>query len=308
MSNYLGFDFGGTTVKYGIVDDFGKILTKDAFDTPKQRDEIIQKVTTIAKAAQNTHNVMSIGVSMPGVVQANGYLTTAGAIKCLYETNFKTLVETATGLQTTIENDANAAAIAEHWLGAAQGISNYLCLVLGTGFGGGIVINHQVYRGGHGMAGEFGWMVTKDYQLTRDIEQSSLNVTSAIVDGLCLQYTKAMREVNTDYPRVRDARVIFQAANKGEQLAKIILTQFYYDLATGIIDLIAAFDPEVILIGGGISANSDFIKGLENAVNDLKRRHKSLARLAGVIDTPVRAAGLSNDAGLIGAVYQSMRS
>ncbi|MFP9075389.1 ROK family protein, partial [Enterococcus faecalis] len=95
---------------------------------------------------------------------------------------FKTTLEECCGLTVSVENDANAAAIAEKWIGNAQSFSNYLCLVLGTGVGGGIVINDQVYRGAHGMAGEFGWMVIDALPSTGNSEEVSINRKAAVVD------------------------------------------------------------------------------------------------------------------------------
>ncbi|WP_225048244.1 ROK family protein [Lacticaseibacillus kribbianus] len=303
---YIGFDFGGTTIKHGVVDVDGHILTKAAIPTPKDQASILTAVSTIvAQYRKDYPEACAIGISMPGIVRKDGYLITAGAIQCLYQTDFGHLVEQACGLPTTVENDANAAAIAEQWLGAARGVHDYLCVVLGTGVGGGIVINDQIYRGGHGMAGEFGWMITENYDLTTDLERHSLNATSAVVDGLCRQYTRAKRQLDPDFPRVYDARQLYAAAAGGELLAQGMLNQFYADIALGLIDLIAAFDPELILVGGGISANADFRAGLAAAVSDLKRRHKSLARIQPVIDTPVKPTQLKNDAGLLGAVYQT---
>lgn len=304
MKYYVGFDIGGTTIKHGVVDEKGQIIVQSATETPEQRDEFITELADIIHDYQHDYQIEAIGVCSPGIVQKDGYLLTAGAIKCLYGVNLKHELENRVGLTVTVENDANAAAIAEHWLGAAIGIDNYLCLVVGTGFGGGIVINGQIYRGGHGMAGEFGWMLTKDLDFTEDIEKKSLNVTSAVVGGLCYQYSQAKKQVQPDFKTIKDARIIFRAAHEGEKLAQMILNQFYYDLATGIVDLTASFDPELILVGGGISANSEFIENLQYAVDDLETRHQSIHAVKETAIAPVKPAKLLNNAGLIGAVYQ----
>lgn len=305
MTKYIGFDFGGTTIKPGVVNEKGEIIEKTAFPTPKSRDALLDSLMKTIKDYQQRYQISAIGISSPGIVQSDGRLMTAGAITCLNGVNLKPILEKQTNLPVSIENDANAAAIAEHWIGAAQGVNDYLCLVLGTGVGGGIVINGQIYRGRHGMAGEFGWMVTKNFSLTENMENKSLNATSAVVDGLCLRYTKAKRQIKPRFRRVKDARIIFKAASDGDKLAQSMLEEFYHDLSVGLIDLMACFDPELILIGGGISASAEFADGLITALSDMKTRHKSLYRIRTELDIPVIPAKLSNDAGLIGAVYQS---
>lgn len=308
MQYYIGIDVGGTTIKYGLVDQAGHIQNHQSVATPLAKPAFLQQLTDIVQGYQARQSeIMGLGISMPGIIQNNGFLLTAGAIRSMVGVNLKAEMEQRTQLPTNIENDANAAAIAEHWLGAAQGIENYLCLVLGTGFGGGAVINNQLYRGAHGMAGEFGWMLTKELNLTRNLEDASLNVSSAIVGGLCHNYNLAKREVDPAAPWLTDARAIFMAAEQGEHLAQVILNQFYYDLATGILNLIVCYDPEVVLIGGGVSANPEFIKHLNAALADLELRHHSVAAVKSKAIAPIKPAKLQNNAGIIGAVYQVMR-
>lgn len=192
MQHYIGIDVGGTTIKYGLVDHAGQIQAQGAVPTPLNKNDFLEQLTKIVTDYQaQATDLAGIGISMPGIIKNNGFLVTAGAVRSMIGVNLKAEMEQRTNLPTNVENDANAAAIAEHWLGAAQGIENYLCLVLGTGFGGGAIINNQLYRGAHGMAGEFGWMLTHDLDFTRDLEDASLNKSSAIVGGLCHTYTLA---------------------------------------------------------------------------------------------------------------------
>lgn len=104
-----------------------------------------------------------------------------------------------------------------------------------------------------------------------------------------------------------DARVIFQAAAAGEKLAQMTLDKFYYDLATGILNLIVCYDPEVVLIGGGISANPTFIHDLNAALTDLELRHVSVSEVKDQTIAQIKPAKLMNNAGIIGAVYQAMQ-
>lgn len=301
---YVGFDIGGTNVKYGVLNAQGEILEKGIIPTKLELEGLLTELTEIASAYQQKHEIEGIGVSAPGIVQKNGLMLTGGAIQALYGVNLKEELETRTGLPVAVENDANAAAIAEHWIGNAIGIDNYLCVVLGTGVGGGIIINGQVYRGAHGMAGEFGYMMTHDLDLSQNIEETSLNWTSAVVGGLYRQYNRAMKQVDPDFVSVHDANVIMTLAREHDEIAERVMNQFYQDIAVGMINLIGCFDPEVILIGGGISANQEFMEKLTATIDDLEAKHASINFLKGKTIAPVKPAKLRNDAGLIGAVYQ----
>lgn len=294
MKKYIGIDIGGTSVKYGLVDEKGMVSNKDSFET-KTMDQtgLLNDILTAIKKIKGIEPVAGIGVSMPGVVQENGYLTTAGAVSCFYGINLKERLEEATNLPVKVENDANAAAIAEKWIGSAQGVHNYLALVLGTGVGGALIINDQVYRGAHARSGEFGWMIVEDDDI--DVEMGSLNFRGATVIGLIRRYNQYSSQT------VSDARVIFERADTGEKLAKSVLKSYYHSLAKGIINLEVSFDPEVVIVGGGISNNAEFINNLNKTIEEIKLTHNSIKNL----DLPrVKAAKSGNDAGMIGAVYQ----
>ncbi|MFC6177734.1 ROK family protein [Companilactobacillus huachuanensis] len=295
MTKYMGIDIGGTSVKYGLVDENGVVSNKNSFKTKAENQTGLLEdlLTAVENIKTIDSNLAGIGVSMPGVVQEDGYLTTAGAVKCFYEINLKDILENKTGLPVKIENDANAAAIAEKWIGSAREVHDYLSLVLGTGVGGALVINNQIYRGAHARSGEFGWMIVEDDDI--DVEMGSLNFRGATVIGLIRRYNQY-----SDKP-VDDARVIFKRADNGEVLAKSVLKSYYHSLAKGIINLEVSFDPATVIVGGGISNNTEFIETLNQAIEEIKKVHNSIKNLD---LPPVKAAKLKNDAGMIGAVYQ----
>lgn len=305
---YIGFDIGGTTVKYGVLDEAGNILEKNAMPTNYDLAAFLNELHEIVKDAQKRYSVIDgIGISAPGIIQKDGYMLTAGAIKPFYGANLKVELERLTGLGVSIENDANAAAIAERWIGNAQGMDNYLCLVLGTGIGGGIVINGEVFRGAHGMAGEFGWSIIDRLPETGDIEEVSWNKRAATVGGLCYQYNLAQKQVDAAAEAIWDAREIFRREAAGEALAIQIVDQFLTDLSIGMLNLISCFDPEVILFGGGISSNEEFNARFQVRLNEIMDRHESIHYLKNKTIAPVLPAKLQNDAGMIGAVYQIHR-
>ncbi|GBG95789.1 transcriptional regulator / sugar kinase NagC [Ligilactobacillus salitolerans] len=297
MKKYVGIDIGGTSIKYGLVTAAGQILAQASLPTATDKEKVLNDLATIVKQYQaDEPELAGIGVSMPGVVEANGMLTTAGAVRCLYGVNLKEELEARTSLPATIENDANAAAIAEQWLGAAQDVHNYLSLVLGTGVGGALVINDQIYRGAHARSGEFGWMLLDDVH--DELEDGSLNFQGATVIGLLRVYNlKAQTDLN-------DAREIFTRAEAGEPVAQSVLEHYFRKLAQGILNLVVSFDPAAVVIGGGISVNPAFRSGLEAAYRELQAEHASVRDLE---LPPIAAAKLGNDAGMIGAVYRHLQ-
>ncbi len=305
---YVGIDIGGTNIKYGILNDLGEITEKGLISTKHNKKELILDLVTIIKAYQQHYIVEGVGISAPGIIEKNGFMLTGGAIKELYGVNLQEEIQKKTKLPVKVENDANAAAIAESWIGNAVGIDNYLCVVLGTGVGGGIVINGEVYRGAHGMAGEFGYMMTHALDLSQNIEEASLNWNSAVIGGLCRQYNQALFAKNPNADPCYNANKIMELAAAQDPTAKKTMTQYYQDVAVGMINLIGAFDPAVLLIGGGISDNDLFMFQLKETIDDLETRHESIAYLKGKTIAPIKPAKLKNDAGLIGAVYQVKKS
>lgn len=297
MKNYIGIDIGGTSIKYGLVSAAGKILSQASLPTATKQEEVLTNLAQIVLDYQKDgYDLAGVGLSMPGVVEANGMLTTAGAVKCLTGVNLQNELEKRTGVPTTIENDANAAAIAEQWLGAAQGVHNYLSLVLGTGVGGALVINDQIYRGAHARSGEFGWMLLDEQH--DELEDGSLNFQGATVIGLLRIYNiKAQTDLT-------DAREIFTRASNGELVAKHVLTTYFRRLAQGILNLVVCFDPAQVIVGGGISVNPAFRSGLKEAYTELQAEHSSVRDLTLPDIVP---AQLGNNAGMIGAVYRRMQ-
>lgn len=300
MKYYIGLDIGGTTIKYGLVDETGKILEKDAIKTSIKGEEILQNIEKIVKQFKTEQTITAIGVSAPGIVQQDGFMTTGGAIKDFFGINLKQEIEKRTGITTTVENDANAVAFAEQWQGNAVGFHNYYCMVIGTGIGGGLVINDQIYRGGHGMAGEFGMMSVMNVNNDQNLELNSLSFTGATVFGLLNYYNH-----HSGKPKLTDARVVYDLADKKDEVALASLDFFYTAIAKGIINLMVAIDPEIVLIGGGISVNPRFIAGLREKIADLKSRNSDVRDLT---FAEVKPAKLHNDAGIIGAVYRAIQA
>lgn len=306
---FVGIDIGGTSIKYGLVTLEGQIVSKGMMQTRYEPDELLVDLESVIKAyqADSKQEILGVGISAPGTIKPNGYMVTAGAIKPMYGVNLKERLEALVDLPVNVINDGNAVAIAEHWLGNAIGIANYICVVLGTGMGGGIVINHQLYSGAHGMAGEFGYMVTQDLpgDPLADIEPKSLNFTASVINGICVAYNNALQGMeDSSREATMDAREVISRAKQGDEIALSVMSAFYEKISVGLLNLVGVFDPEIVIIGGGISANEDFIKALRESFKAIQRRHASVEFLMDKTIAEIKPAKLTNDAGLLGAVYQ----
>ncbi|MBE9388203.1 ROK family protein [Vagococcus salmoninarum] len=305
---YMSFDIGGTSIKYGVVTSLGEILLKAAFPTPQSRGAIVSGMYDVLQSCQKKYpKISGIGISAPGMVADDGTLIVAGAIDSLYGANLKQELGKYTDLPISIENDANSAAIAEQWVGNAQGTRNYICLVLGTGLGGGVVIDSKLYRGRHNLAGEFGFSLIEGVSSSGELESNTMNYKGAVVLGLISMYEEALAKEKIAVPKKIDAREIFTKANQGESIALAVLKKYYENLSILCLNIMSFFDPDKILIGGGISANNQFMTELLDTFESLFARHTSLANIGRENAAEIIPAKLLNDAGLIGAAYNIYR-
>lgn len=300
---FISIDIGGTSIKYGVVDRAGNILKQSTIKTIDKKNIFITNIVTIVNSLKDEFEIEGVGICAPGIIKEDGFMVTAGAIKSLYGENIKKEIEEQTGYIVTIANDANAAAIAEKWIGNATNMRNYVCLVLGTGVGGAVVINNQIYAGSNGMAGEFGWTMINELPSEGDIEVATLNKKSAVVNGLCVNYNRKNLLVNPKAKESFDAKEVFELEKQGDMIAKEVLTDFFTNLAVGIINVMSSFDPDGILIGGGISNNKEFEERLLKQIKEVKSRHASINHMSQTIETPVLMTKLKNNAGMIGAAF-----
>ncbi|MDB6352728.1 ROK family protein [Trichococcus sp. K1Tr] len=301
MDKFIGIDIGGTNIKYGLLDEKGNILHKDKIKTSPEGSEIIRNIKRIVESYKEAHEISAVGISVPGVVEESGFLTTGGAIFDFYGIHLKDLLEKELGVHVTVENDANSAALAEKWLGAGRDYRNYFTAVVGTGIGGAIIINNDVYRGAHATAGEFGFMINAPI-LNGDTRLASVSLTSSVQSGLVQRYLdETGQETNQQN---LDGESVFKLAESGDVQAKAVIDAFYDHLAIGIYNVLVSLDPEVVLIGGGISANQSFIKELNRRVQGLQTGHRDMKNMTLAEILPCH---FLNDAGIVGASYKAMK-
>jgi len=279
----LSFDIGGTLVKLGIVDARGQVLNTQQIDTDASQGgaNLLAKLLDVARPLVTQHQPAGIAFSTLGIVDAaNGDITgAADAIPGYLGLSPKRLFETTFRLPVVVENDVNCVAVAEGWTGAARDISNYLALTLGTGIGGGIVIDGKLYRGAHAAAGEWGYMIVNG-QLWEDVAslRGLANLAAEAVPGCTL-----------------DAEQVFALYDHGDPAYTAVVQRWMQLLVCGVVNLVYAFDPQRIIIGGGITGRGPvFLQELQQALDGLLRPD-----FCGL--TQFRLAAAGNSAGMLGA-------
>ncbi len=291
MKAYMVFDIGGTYIKYAVMNEHGMKLESGKVPTPREGLGIfLQRISEIVTQNRQMYDFQGIALSSPGAVDVkSGYIGGASAIPYIHGVPMTDLIRERTGLDVSIENDANCAALAEGWLGAAKETDYYICIVIGTGIGGSIVMNHTILRGAFLHGGEFGYMIMGD-PLNNPLRStwSQVASTNALVQEV--ERRKSLEQGSLDGEKV------FRMAAEGDVIAKECIAIFYKRLATGIYNIKYALDPEKILIGGGISKRPEVIEGINQELIQLKDDISTL-------EISVEACQFENDANLIGALF-----
>ncbi|WP_117170083.1 ROK family protein [Paraliobacillus sediminis] len=291
MRKYLSFDIGGTFIKYGIVGENATIIENNKVKTPDTLDKLVNLIDEVSKG---NSEVEGIAISAPGAVSDEGIIYGSSAISFIHGPNIKELIAERTGKSVYLENDANCAGYAEVWDGAAKGKKDVLVMVIGTGIGGSVIKDGKIHKGNNLHGGEFGYML-----LTTDLENSD-HVWSRIASTKAIVKYVAKRK-QVDYETL-SGEDVFELAETGDQICIDALDRFYHFLAVGIYNLQYIYDPEVILIGGGVSAREDLI----DRINEKLDRILSMIDLAKVKPT-IATCKFRQNANLLGAVYGYMK-
>ena len=286
--NYLCFDIGGTSVKYGVADEQGSLLLKGETPnviTQKGVKGFVESLASLANRYRQEHDLQGIAVSTAGVVDPEqGVILYAPKYFPGYPgTELQKLLTERTGLPCTVENDVNAAALGEYWLGAGRGVKSLFCITVGTGIGGCAVLNSQVIHGASCSAGEAGLQHIRPEGTWEEIAS-----TSALIRNVA----KAKQVTEAEL----DGKKIFAMAQQGDKEAVEAIKKQMEDLAVGIANICYILNPERIIVGGGIAAQEKYLYPILDGA--LRKRLLPLVydRLT------LRFASLKNDAGMIGAL------
>ncbi|PKJ53852.1 ROK family protein [Bacillus sp. SN10] len=285
MKEYIAFDIGGTQIKYGIVSETGIVLKHKTVPTEIHLggEQIIQKLILLSKNLMGEHTISGIGISTAGIVDIYKGIVTGGAE---HIPNYATIpiidrLQEVLQVPVSIDNDVNCAAFGEKWNGSGRDKRNFIILTLGTGIGGAIFIDGELYRGHSFSAGEWGNML---------IEGKTFEEVASI-SGLIRLVRNYKGDGNWN------GKTIFELYDKGDKEVTQAVEVFFKQLAIGISNLAYIFNPETIIIGGGITnRGNEFLKEVKEEVS--KYLNKEIYN-----NCEIELAQNGNCAGMVGAIY-----
>ena len=288
MENYLAIDVGGTALKIGLLTEEGEILESDSKKTPKTLDAFYQ---IIEDTFHEYEGVKGLALSLPGAVDSEtGIIGGSSALDYIHGPNIKEELEKRLQVRVEMENDANCAALAEVWKGAASDVNDCCFIVSGTGIGGAVVKNKRIHKGQHLHGGEFGYMIADFNFETKEMKTwSDVGSTVAVVRAVA-------KAKGVDVASL-DGRDIFDHYHEDSDYEKAV-DKYYYVLANGIYNLQYAYDPQKNIIGGGISVRDDLLDEVNQRLDVIFHRFKH-AKIRPVVLT----CQYHNDANLLGALY-----
>ena len=306
MEKYcFGIDVGGTTVKCALFLNDGTVVEK--WEIPTRTEDCGKEILPdIAAAIQakleekkiEKSEVVGIGIGLPGPIEENGEIACAVNLHWGRKNIEKELGD-LTGLAVKAGNDANVAALGEMWKGGGQGAKNLILATLGTGVGGGIIINEKIVTGAHGAGGEIGHAAVNPHETVAcNCGNKGCLEQYASATGIANLAKKAL-EASDEASSLREidavtAKDVFDAYKEGDALAGKIVEKFagYLGRALAVFSCVA--DPDVIVLGGGVS------KAGQVLIDCVEKKFKEYA-FQGCKETPIRLATLGNDAGIYGA-------
>ena len=281
--NILAIDIGGTMIKYGLVSSDGEILSTDKIETEAEKglENILNKIDNIFKRYKKNNPV---GIAVSGTGQINGMIGKViggnPIIPNWIGTNLVKILEEKYNLPAVLENDVNCVALGEKWIGAGKDLSNFICLTIGTGIGGGIILNNQLFRGENFVAGEFG------HTLIKKGEFEQFASTTALI-----------RLVKEKTGKILNGKEIFDLEKKEIVEYQEVISEWIENLTDGLSSIVYCFNPANIILGGGVIEQGEpLINRIKNSL--FKKIGPQFKEKLNIIQ-----AKLGNNAGMIGASY-----
>ena len=281
--NILAIDIGGTMIKYGLVSSDGKILSTNKIKTEASKglNNILNKIDNIFKGYKENNPV---GIAVSGTGQINGMIGKViggnPIIPNWIGTNLVKILEKKYNLPAVLENDVNCVALGEKWIGAGKDLSNFICLTIGTGIGGGIILNNQLFRGENFVAGEFGHILIKKGEFEQFASTTAL-----------------IRLVKERTEKTLNGKEIFDLEKKEIVEYQEVISEWIENLTDGLSSIVYCFNPANIILGGGVIEQGE---PLINRIKDslFKKIGPQFKEKLNIIQ-----AKLGNNAGMIGASY-----
>ncbi len=287
MKNYVCIDIGGTSIKYGVINEELDFLVTNEMDTEAKKggQNILNKIIEIVSIYKDDYKIEGICISTAGMVDCEkGEIIYASSLIPNYTgTKIKSVIEEKFNIQCEVENDVNCAALAEHFAGGAKGSNISLCLTIGTGIGGAIIINNEVYHGAFGSGGEVGYMnmMGSTFQ--------ELGASSVLVKKVAKMKEISEKDINGKY--------IFDKAKEGDIDCIKAIDELIEVLGQGIANICYIINPEVVVLGGGIMAQKEYLYDKIRSSMD-----KNLISFIGN-KTRLEFAVNENKAGMLGSYF-----
>lgn len=287
MKNYISIDIGGTAIKYGVIDENGNIIIKNQMKTEayKGGKAILSKISSIINELKSEYTTFGVCISTAGIVdtEKGSIIHAAPTIPEYTGTEIKKFVEENFNIVCEVENDVNCAGLAEYISGSGKGSKIALCLTIGTGIGGAIIINDKIFHGASNSACEVGYMHMFDSNF------ENLGASSIL--------SKNVAEKKNSDAEIWNGIKIFTEAKKGDLICIEAIDNMVDILGRGIANICYVLNPDIVILGGGIMAQKEYLKDrLENALD--KYLVSPIRK-----NTKLSFAKHENNAGMLGAFY-----
>ncbi len=291
MKKYCVIDVGGTFIKYGIIDDNGKIIKKDKIPSlNKDLDTFLNMLYGIIDACSE---IDGIALSMPGRINFDeGIALTGGAYQFIKDFKIAEIMQKKYNLNVSVANDAHCAAMAELKNGSLKDCESGICIVFGTGLGGAIIINNNVYEGYNFCAGELSAIFT--------------DLNEQVFEGVAA-YKVSSRSITAEYEKLSGNDItgekFFSLVENDDPLAKIVYERFLYLVSSLIFNLQTTLDVNKIALGGGISSVSFLVNDIRERVNNLFDKFNFFPAQK----PQIVKCTFENDANLLGAYHYHLK-
>lgn len=287
MGNKLGIDLGGTKIEAIVINDAFQVVERKRIATNREEgyDTILQRIVNLAKELIETGNVQSpIGICTPGAIDPTSSRLKNSNTVCLIGQPLKENLENGLGVSVLLENDANCFALAEATLGVAKGYGVVFGVILGTGCGGGIVINEKIHSGPNRIAGEWGHHIL--YPEGRECYCGNKGCTESYISGTALE--KEWKSLSGEFQRVTD--IVDQELYKNHPEWK---DNFILNFGRALANVIDILDPDAIVLGGGLSkVDLLYTEGKDSVFKETFSEH---------VVTPILKNKMGDAAGVFGA-------
>lgn len=311
---YVGVDLGGTAIKVGICNEQGALLHtyEGPTEVSKGVDTVISNIEKyvrhiVEESPYSWEQLVGVGAGVAGFTNVREGVIVLAPNVGFKDVPIRSILEDRLGKLVKIDNDANVAALGEAWAGSGNGVENCVCYTLGTGVGGGIIINGNIYQGFSGMAGEIGHTnVVPDLEAIQCGcgKMGCLETVSSATGIIRMANDAVERGDHTSLQSVDTitAKDVFDAAKAGDEVALRIVHRAAYYLGKSLASVAAVLNPEMFIIGGGVSKAGDIL------FDEVRSVFASLAPEPLQRGVSIVPATLGNDAGIVGAAGLLIRS